>query len=343
MSNEEIPDAELDGESGAKRIKVDEEAPGNVKCEVVGIPDESSQKISKRQMKKMQKREKWLQRKPEKRAKEKAKLKEKKLHAKLNNINLGPTVRELKNNTMEKSNCKIHVVIDLSFDDYMNSKGLSKCVKQILRCYSLNRRAKNPMQLHVTSFSGKSKEEMSKNTGYENWDLFFHEEDYLKVFKKEDITYLSSESENVITYLEDKVYVIGGLVDHNSQKGLCHRIAQDSNIHHGQLPIGEFLEMKTRKVLTIDHVFEILLGVSEGKTWKDAFLAVLPSRKGAVQKEDNSLQEDEGDVMQEEVNSVQEYGNSIQKDLEGAGQKGCAGILESVQEDIDDNKNKIDV
>lgn len=36
-------------------------------------------------------------------------------------------------------------------------------------------------------------------------------------------------------------------------QGLCHQIAQDKGISHGQLPIGEFLEMKTRKILTIDH------------------------------------------------------------------------------------------
>lgn len=36
-------------------------------------------------------------------------------------------------------------------------------------------------------------------------------------------------------------------------QGLCHQIAQEKGISHGQLPIGEFLEMKTRKVLTIDH------------------------------------------------------------------------------------------
>jgi hypothetical protein len=36
-------------------------------------------------------------------------------------------------------------------------------------------------------------------------------------------------------------------------QGLCHQIAKEKGISHGQLPIGEFLEMKTRKVLTIDH------------------------------------------------------------------------------------------
>jgi tRNA (guanine9-N1)-methyltransferase len=51
----------------------------------------------------------------------------------------------------------------------------------------------------------------------------------------------------------DNLYVIGGLVDHNSQKGLCHSLALEKGIHHAKLPIADFLDMKTRKVLTIDH------------------------------------------------------------------------------------------
>lgn len=96
---------------------------------------------------------------------------------------------------------------------------MGKVIKQILRIYTENRRAKAPMQLHLTNFEGRAKEEMAKHNGYENWDIFVHEESYLSVFPKEKLVYLSSESDNVITELhQDKVYIIGGLVDHNSHK-----------------------------------------------------------------------------------------------------------------------------
>lgn len=78
--------------------------------------------LSKRQLKKYHKTLKWLDIKKEKRAKERIKTKEKRLHAKLNNIDLGPSRKELKKVKMKNSPCKIGICIDLSFDELMIDK-----------------------------------------------------------------------------------------------------------------------------------------------------------------------------------------------------------------------------
>ncbi|XP_046736443.1 tRNA methyltransferase 10 homolog A [Diprion similis] len=238
--------------------------------------------LSKSQLKKIKKKEKWLERKVEKRLNERAKAKKRRAIARANNIDLGPSRKALKKSTMADSSCKLTVTIDLSFDELMIDKDIAKLIKQILRCYTLNRRASAPMQFSLTSFDGKSKQEMAKHNGYEHWDVQFYSESYLNKYPKDKIIYLTSESENVIESLDfDCIYVIGGLVDHNSQKGHCYNLAVKEGIRHGQLPLAKFLQMKARKVLTVDHVFEILLRVTEGKTWQEAFLQVLPERKNA--------------------------------------------------------------
>lgn len=240
-------------------------------------------KLTKRQMKKYKKFLKWQGVKKEKRVKERQKMRQKKKYAKLHDIDIGPSRKELKRKKMKSSSCKIAVCIDLSFDDLMIDKDMAKTIKQILRVYTENRRAKAPMQLYVSNFNGRSKEEMSRHNGYEHWDINFHENHYLDIFPKDKLVYLTSDSENIITTLEDeKVYIIGGLVDHNAHKGICYKKAVEEGIAHGQLPIGEYFWMKQRKVLTINQVFEILVRVSEGKSFKEAFELILPKRKEIV-------------------------------------------------------------
>ncbi|XKL66190.1 hypothetical protein PGB90_009610 [Kerria lacca] len=172
---------------------------------------------------------------------------------------------------------KFTVVIDFSYDELMNQKDLIKCGNQVTRCYSVNRRSLNPIQLHFCNFTGKIETEIGKNNGYKKWDIYFHENSYLDVFNKSDLVYLTSESKNILETLEEnKIYIIGGLVDHNAYKGISYQKAVHEDISHAQLPIKKYVQMKSRSVLTINHVFEILLKVSNGESWSKTLMSAIP-------------------------------------------------------------------
>ena len=296
----------------------------NSKLEAKDLPTNTSAEdnveptLSKRAQKKLLKRQQWLDTKHERRAKEKEKRKRKmEERRKEGGFEESRTAsrKALKHNTMATSTCKVGVVFDLQFEALMNQRDLGKTLKQVMKCYSLNRRMENPMQLYMTSFTGRVEEDMSKNEGFKNWDMNFRTARYDAALPKDKIVYLSSESEQVVfipppqkilkqsynlqvlSELEaDKYYVIGGLVDHNSHKGLCHKEATALGISTARLPIDQFIHLNSRKVLTVNHVFEILAAVSEGKGWKEAMIETIPERKGVAAKEvENGKELDEED------------------------------------------------
>ncbi|XP_011408846.1 PREDICTED: tRNA methyltransferase 10 homolog A-like, partial [Amphimedon queenslandica] len=114
---------------------------------------------------------------------------------------------------------KVRVAIELGYSELMTEKDIRMLIKQCQRCYSENRHSVKPLQLYMTSLSGTVKEAMETLEGYDKWDVHFHEKKYLDVFEQKDIVFLAAESPNILTELsDDKVYVIGGLVDHNRYK-----------------------------------------------------------------------------------------------------------------------------
>jgi hypothetical protein len=112
----------------------------------------------------------------------------------------------------------------------------------------------------------------------------------------ERVVYLTAESPTLLTRLDPKVsYVIGGLVDHNRLKNLCHSNALARGVATARLPIGENMTSNGRRtVITVNQVFEILLRAHEqqqqladGKTepdWAAIMKSVLPARSNWQEK-----------------------------------------------------------
>lgn len=196
------------------------------------------------------------------------------------------------NNNMKNSENKVMVAIDLQHNHLMSEKDLKKLRKQILRCYSMNRSCEQPLQLYLTSCTQEIKDSFSALTsGFSNWDVHMSSSDFLETFKdmrsqENGIVYLTRDSDNVLpepdvikANMGKTVYVIGGLVDHNSYKRLTIDMALKEKIGHARLPIAENIRMTKSHVLTVNHVFELMLLVSRGVSWKSALEQVIPQRK----------------------------------------------------------------
>ncbi|KAG7293739.1 hypothetical protein NEMBOFW57_003796 [Staphylotrichum longicolle] len=103
------------------------------------------------------------------------------------------------------------------------------------------------------------------------------------------VVYLTSESPYTLERLEANTsYVIGGIVDKNREKGLCYKRARDAKVRTAKLPIGEYMAMQSRYVLTTNQVVEIMAKWLECGDWGVAFMDVIPKRKGGTLKGESS-------------------------------------------------------
>jgi tRNA (guanine9-N1)-methyltransferase len=197
------------------------------------------------------------------------------------------------------------VCIDCSFDHKMTKKERNSLAGQIRYCYSHNKHSPFPCRLTATTVGGETLQHLQNVSGYEEWAkrAFTITGDALNDYFKSDlhnVVYLTSDAEHVLTNLDDsKIYVIGGIVDRNRLKGATLERAAQLGVATARLPINEHLqEMASTRVLTCNHVFQLLLKYREhGRDWKKALLDVLPSRKDAKLREDqsDSNKEEQGD------------------------------------------------
>ncbi|KAK1829374.1 guanine-1-methyltransferase-domain-containing protein [Podospora conica] len=125
----------------------------------------------------------------------------------------------------------------------------------------------------------------------------------------QSVVYLSAESPYTLERLEPGTsYVIGGLVDRNREKGLCYKRAQERKVRTAKLPIGEYMAMQSRFVLTTNQVIEIMVKWMECGNWGEAFLAVIPKRKGGTLKTQDGSQADAEETKDGEKDGQKEDG-----------------------------------
>ena len=314
--------------------------------QVDGDKEAEAPKITKSQLKKQRRRERWeaaKERRKEKR-KERTVEKRQRRRAELEEAKQQGTADELlqarraeKQKYQNSILMPLTIVVDCSFDDLMIEKERTSLGSQITRSYSDNTKAPFRSHLVVSSFDKLLKERFDTVLGkaHKNWKgIRFLQEDYLQaadmakewmqepekrgqmagIFtdkadaKPEDgeIVYLSSESPDTLTELKPySTYIVGGLVDKNRYKGICYNRATEKGVKTAKLPIGDYIQMASRQVLTTNHVVEIMLRWLELGDWGKAFMQVIPQRKGGTlleQEAESESQEQLGEEVEEDAN-----------------------------------------
>lgn len=244
----------------------------------------------------------------------------------------------------------ITIMIDCDFDDLMHDGERNSLATQVTRSYSDNKNAPFRAHLTICSFGGKlrerfetvlagqfkawrgvrtfdenfvdtaqkAKEWMSDEQGGKLEGVFSKYQDLdeqarQKLKDEGEVVYLSSEgTEDLLELKPYSTYIIGGLVDKNREKGICHRRATNAGVKTARLPIGQYMDMSSRKVLATNHVNEILVRWLECGDWGEAFFKVMPKRKGGTLKTAkdtegaNEHDEEANEDAEEQKNEIEE-------------------------------------
>ncbi|KEQ81072.1 hypothetical protein M438DRAFT_241854, partial [Aureobasidium pullulans EXF-150] len=302
--------------------------------------------ISKSMQKKLRKQAEWDAKKGERKIWRKEKNQAKKERKREERRTNPDAWKEKQKAWVRPTMLPITFVIDCDFDNLMRDNERISLGGQLTRCYSDNKNAAFRAHLAVCSFNGKLRDRFDGilNKSYQNWKgVRFLDEDFVIAGEKAkewmaddkkggrlgtlkqqaETIYLSADSDVTLTELKPfSTYIIGGLVDKNREKGICQARAEAAGIKTARLPIGDYLAMASRKVLTTNHVHEIMLKWLECGDWGEAFMKVIPKRKGGQLKgyageggEGDDDEDEEGDADNEN-DDVQDIEDKEEEDAE---------------------------
>ncbi|KAJ8608252.1 hypothetical protein CTAYLR_007266 [Chrysophaeum taylorii] len=179
------------------------------------------------------------------------------------------------------------IAVDCSFESFMTERELTSLGQQLMYCYGANKRASAPATFWIVGLEegGKLHSHLRNLAGFDRWlgaDVDFRSLDAI-VPALENVVYLTADADDELAEIDsDAVYVLGGIVDRNRHKGITATKAETLGIRTARLPIGPGRPLQlpgpASHVLTVNHVFDILLNVQASASWATA-AGCLPQRK----------------------------------------------------------------
>lgn len=183
------------------------------------------------------------------------------------------------------------VIIDCSYNSYMDDYCLKLTAKQILFCLYSSRTNRRPMSLHICNLDYESKlmyylEKLNPAIRLDI-PISMHSESYLELFDRKKLVYLTPHTQVAVEYDPEDIYILGGFVD-KAQMELSRSKADKEKLRYATLPLNRYLNWKNgTKNLCIHHCFNILLDVKNTGDWAKALQKHVPTRKTKTISQEN--------------------------------------------------------
>ena len=201
-----------------------------------------------------------------------------------------------KENLLEGYNSNFIICFDLNYNSYMDWKEQKSLVSQLSLCYSINKHNKKKINFYFTNMTKDLMDKLNKN-GAENWKVHYHDSPFYSIEEliklNKEFVYLTPDAEEDLEDVtDDKIYIIGGIVDRTVIKNLS--LNRISNLKHDnnynkiniisrKLPLLKYIKDLKNIVLNINTVVEILSLYNDmdedKKDWKTVLETALPKRK----------------------------------------------------------------
>lgn len=203
-------------------------------------------------------------------------------------------------------NSNFIICFDLDYNNCMDKKEKQSLIVQLTLCYILNKKNKKKINFYITKLDEEINDILRKNNA-DKWMVHYTDKSFYLIDElvnlKKEFVYLSPDAEeDLLDVSEDKIYIIGGLVDRSVIKNRSmirvnniknnENDGENANDNGGKreinivakrLPLQKYVENLNNHILNINTVVEILslyMDMDEDKKdWKKAIETALPKRK----------------------------------------------------------------
>lgn len=187
------------------------------------------------------------------------------------------------------------LILDCSYDEYMNPREASNAGKQLMLSFAENRLHDEPFDLHLCNVNKRSIStkilEKFIPTMYDNdFPINIHTEPITEKFDKEKLVYLTPHCNNdLVEFNHDDIYIIGAMVDKTNAEPLSLAKAKKQGLRMARLPLDRYLAWGagSGKSLTLNQMVCIMLEMKKHGDWNQA-LRFVPRRKICNESEHDS-------------------------------------------------------